>query len=76
MTGCKSGLKISSIGLVVAAICLVTTVTGCANDADRAYVNGTIYTVDDDFSTATALAIRDGKFIYVGDEAGAQPHLE
>ena len=43
--------------------------------ADRAYVNGNIYTVDEAFTTASALAVRDGRFIYVGDDAGVQAHV-
>jgi len=43
--------------------------------ADRVYVNGNIYTVDEEFSTATALAVKDGKFIYVGDDRGAQAYI-
>jgi len=46
-----------------------------AQEADRAFVNGTIYTVDEAFSTASALAVRDGRFIYVGDDAGVQAHI-
>ena len=43
-----------------------------AQDADTVYVNGNVYTVDSSFSTATAFAIKDGSFIYVGDDAGAR----
>ncbi|MGB2908768.1 MAG: amidohydrolase, partial [Candidatus Aminicenantaceae bacterium] len=43
--------------------------------ADRVFFNGNIYTVDDEFSTATALAEKDGKFVYVGDDAGAKAHI-
>ena len=46
-----------------------------AQEADKVYVNGNIYTVDDEFSTATALAEKDGKFVYVGDEAGAKAFI-
>ena len=46
-----------------------------AQEADRVYLNGNIYTVDDEFSTATALAIKDGQFIYVGDDAGAKAYI-
>ena len=42
--------------------------------ADTIYLNGNIYTVDPDFSTATAFAIKDGSFIYVGDDIGARAH--
>ena len=47
---------------------------GGAKEADRVFVNGNIYTVDKEFSTATALAVKDGKFIYVGDDAGAKEY--
>ena len=46
-----------------------------AQVADRVYLNGNIYTVDEAFSTAAALAVRDGHFIYVGDDAGVQAHV-
>lgn len=46
-----------------------------AQEADRAYVNGHIYTVDENFSTATALAVKDGRFVYVGDDAGVRAHI-
>ena len=43
-----------------------------AQEADRVFVNG--YTVDEAFSTASAIAIKDGRFI-VGSDAGAQAHI-
>ena len=43
--------------------------------ADTVYVNGNVYTVDPVFSTASAFAIKDGSFIYVGDEAGVREHV-
>jgi predicted amidohydrolase YtcJ len=46
-----------------------------AQEADRVYLNGNIYTVDAAFSTASALAVKDGRFIYVGDNEGAQAHI-
>lgn len=45
-----------------------------AQDADTVYVNGNVYTVDDTFSNASAFAIKDGEFIYVGDADGARSH--
>jgi hypothetical protein len=39
--------------------------------ADLVFRNGFIYTVDSRRTVAEALAIKDGKFIYVGDNAGA-----
>jgi len=42
-----------------------------ASPADRVYRNGVIFTAGAHNETAEALAIRDGRIIYVGDNAGA-----
>lgn len=42
--------------------------------ADTAII-GNIYTVDKNNSVAQALAIKDGRFIYVGDEKGVKPFI-
>ena len=55
-------------GLLVAALLLVGSASVSAQDADTVYVNGNVYTVDDRFSKASAFAIKDGSFIYVGDD--------
>jgi len=75
MNGIGRVSSICSIGLLVVSSILALAGAGCAQEADRAYINATIYTVDADFSTASALAIRDGEFIYVGDVAGVQAHI-
>ncbi len=46
-----------------------------AQKADRVYINGNIYTVDEEFSTASAIAVKDGQFIYVGDDSGVQAYI-
>ncbi len=43
--------------------------------ADSVYRNGNIYTVDEAFSTATALAIKGDRLLYVGDEAGVEKYI-
>lgn len=43
--------------------------------ADRAYVNGVVFTADGGGRIAEALAIGGGKIVYVGDAAGLAPHL-
>lgn len=43
--------------------------------ADSVYRNGNIYTVDEDFSKATALAIQGDRLVYVGDEAGVEAYI-
>ena len=47
---------------------------GCKSElpADLILLNGNIYTGDRENPNARALAVREGKLIYVGDEAGAK----
>jgi predicted amidohydrolase YtcJ len=75
MTHRKQGSSICSIGVLVVSSVLTLAGSGCAQEADRAYINGNIYTVDDDFSTVSAIAVKDGKFLYVGDAAGVEAHI-
>ena len=42
--------------------------------ADKIFKNAKIFTADKNQPRATALAVKDGKFIYVGDEAGLQAY--
>ena len=42
--------------------------------ADAIYVNARIYTVNSDQPWADAVAIRDGRFVHVGDRAGAEAY--
>ncbi len=55
-------------------IALLVVLFGCQNDhknrVDAIYSNGTIYTVDNDFSTATTMAVKDGKIVAVGTQEG------
>jgi len=46
-----------------------------AQKADQVYVNGNIYTVDKEFRKASAMAVKDGRFIYVGDDSGVQAYV-
>jgi hypothetical protein len=41
--------------------------------ADTVYRNGYVYTVDAKDSVRQALAVRDGRIVYVGDNAGVKP---
>jgi hypothetical protein len=61
-------LPLAPLLLTPAAVCH-------AQQAERVWVNGNVYTVDAAFSTATAFAVRDGRFIYVGTDAGARAHV-
>ena len=60
---------------VLLAVSFTTSAESGAQIADTAYVNGIIYTVDEEFSTATSFAIKDGTFIYVGDENGVKAYI-
>lgn len=60
----------------------VLTLIGCAAHAvtyaaeppaDMVYRNGYVYTVDQNDSVRQALAVRAGRIVYVGDNAGARP---
>ncbi len=42
--------------------------------ADKIIKNAKIFMSDSKRPLATALAVKDGKFIYVGDEAGLQAY--
>ncbi len=45
------------------------------NSADRVLIDGDIYTVDDDNPNAEAIAIKNGKIIYVGNNEGVQSFI-
>jgi hypothetical protein len=46
-----------------------------AMPADLVLIEGKVLTVDDRFSTATALAVRDGRFVAVGANDAVRPHI-
>jgi len=75
MTVRKSGFGVGSIGMWLVAATLTPTGPIHPQEADRAYINATVYTVDENFSTASAIAVKDGRFIYVGDETGVEAHI-
>jgi predicted amidohydrolase YtcJ len=45
---------------------------GAAASADAVYINGYVYTVDATDSVHQALAVRSGRIVYVGTDAGAR----
>ncbi|MCP4725428.1 MAG: amidohydrolase, partial [bacterium] len=64
-----------SIIMLLVSFILIPAAVSNAQEADRVFLNGNIYTVDDEFSTASAIAVKDGKFIYVGDDTGVRNHI-
>lgn len=67
--------SILSISVLFVLVIWVIAADRGAQDADRVYINGNIYTVDSEFSTASAIAVKDDQFIYVGDDDGAQAFI-
>src|SRR5262249_51933001 len=59
---------------------LLVFLSGCSKQpaqqaADLVILGGDIQTMDASAAHATALAVRAGKIVYVGDDAGARPHV-
>jgi predicted amidohydrolase YtcJ len=63
--------------LIVTAI--VALGSGCDGPpvapADRVFLSGAVYTLDEGRPWARAVAIRDGEIVYVGDDAAAREHV-
>jgi predicted amidohydrolase YtcJ len=61
-----------SVRLLLLASLLLLTAAPCWSEglADRVYRNGVIFTADERNGTAEALAIRDGRVVYVGSNQG------
>jgi predicted amidohydrolase YtcJ len=58
--------------LSIALMCIPTAPAAAETPADRVYRNGTVFTSDEKNSLAEAVAIRDGKIVYVGGNAGVE----
>jgi len=52
-------------------VCIVLHACTSSNKADALYVNGNIWTGDSSNPTAAVMAIKDGKIVYVGNDASA-----
>ena len=48
---------------------LTLVLTSCSEQVDLIVYNAEVYTVDDNNNIATSFAVKDGKFIYVGDDS-------
>lgn len=59
--------------LPIAVLMMAPAANAGAPPADMVYRNGYVYTVDEKDSVRQALAVRGGRIVYVGDEAGAKP---
>ncbi len=54
---------------------LLTTCAAAQTPADRVYRNAAVFTADEKNSLAEAVAIRDGRIVYVGSNAGVAPFI-
>lgn len=71
------------IGQIVCLFAAVALASSCSQSeppdaapgADAVYSNGRVYTVDANRSWAQAVAITDGRIVYVGNDAGAKEYI-
>jgi len=63
MNRIKRMFGIPSVFVLLVAFILAPAACSGAEEAERVYVNGNIYTVDEEFSTASAFAVKDGQLI-------------
>jgi predicted amidohydrolase YtcJ len=77
-----AGLIVTALPIVAASVSLllsgasVASAASTISPADRVYRNGVIFTADARSSRAQALAIRDGRIIYVGSNQGLAPFID
>ena len=57
--------------IILLALALLV-MTGCKHETADTVVYGTIRTAEAETPIAEAIAVKDGKFIYVGDKAGVK----
>jgi hypothetical protein len=71
------GLCLTAVNLLTApgARCIAGEASASPGPADTVYRNGFIYTVDAKDSVQQALAIRAGRIVYVGGDAGLAPFV-
>ncbi len=76
MIGKKFRRVFSSVLTATTLLSLVPAASAAGTQAaDSVYLNGNIYTVDESFSVASALAVKGDRLVYVGDEAGAETYI-
>ena len=63
------------IVLLVVIACEPTKGVDSSNNSDLVLQNGAIYTVDENHSWAQSIAIKSGKIVYVGSDAGAKEFI-
>lgn len=72
---CKRFHRFTAILLTLLMLFSAVPAMAANETADSVYRNGNIYTVDEAFSTASAIAIKGDRLLYVGDEAGVEKYI-
>ncbi|MDC0116750.1 amidohydrolase [Flavobacteriaceae bacterium] len=62
----KKSIKLNNLTLVL--LVFTSLLQSCKKSVDYIAYNGNIYTVNNDFNVASAFAVKDGKFIDVGND--------
>jgi len=70
-------MSVGRTGVLLIAIFLLQ---ACGSEtsspgADLVFTNGAVYTVNDQQPWASAVAVSDGRIVYVGDDAGVESHI-
>ena len=73
-------MRFDSVVRLISLSLIATIVGACTSDgveesADSVFLNAAVYTVDADRSWAQAVAVDDGKIVYVGTDAGASDFI-
>ncbi|MGB7739254.1 MAG: amidohydrolase [Steroidobacteraceae bacterium] len=63
------------LGVVIACCCVPTAGTAQARQADIVFLNGAVYTVDAAQPTAAAIALAQGRIVYVGTDDTARQYV-
>jgi predicted amidohydrolase YtcJ len=68
-------LRSAACVLVFSALFITVASAWCEAPAEKAYRNGSVFTADKQNSIAEAIAIREGRIIYVGSNDGVAPFI-
>jgi len=71
----KAKKVISALAGIAIILFSLSSLAAEIEKADVVYMNGNVYTVDEKNPRVSAMAIKDGRFIYVGSDAGAKKYF-
>jgi predicted amidohydrolase YtcJ len=73
---CREGpIDLKGLALYGATLSTIGACADASETADLIFNGGTIYTVDEALPLAEAVAVRDGRILYVGSAEGAEAHI-